>query len=105
MPTVINKRWQKPTPGSVYIGRPSEWGNPFSHLEGTLAKFKVKDRDEAVEEYERYLLRKLEDPVHGKAFRNGLKRLRGKDLVCWCKPARCHGDVLLKYANEVNIDE
>ena len=29
-----------------------------------------------------------------------IKALRGKDLVCWCAPQRCHADVLLKYANE-----
>ena len=25
--------------------------------------------------------------------------LRGKDLVCWCAPEKCHGDVLLELAN------
>jgi hypothetical protein len=28
-----------------------------------------------------------------------LPQLRGKDLVCWCAPAACHGDVLLELAN------
>jgi hypothetical protein len=26
--------------------------------------------------------------------------LRGLDLVCWCAPKACHGDVLLKLAND-----
>jgi hypothetical protein len=24
-----------------------------------------------------------------------LPELRGKDLVCWCAPERCHGDILI----------
>jgi hypothetical protein len=28
-----------------------------------------------------------------------LPELRGKDLLCWCAPERCHGDVLLDLAN------
>jgi hypothetical protein len=28
-----------------------------------------------------------------------LHELRGKDLVCWCAPKPCHGDVLLRLAN------
>src|SRR5690348_9349173 len=35
----------------IYIGRPSKWGNPFSHKDGTLAEFKVATRDEAVSAY------------------------------------------------------
>jgi hypothetical protein len=25
--------------------------------------------------------------------------LRGKSLVCWCAPERCHADVLLELCN------
>ena len=28
-----------------------------------------------------------------------LPELRGKDLVCWCAPERCHGDILIELAN------
>lgn len=99
---VLNRAWQKPTENTVYIGRPSKWGNPFSHMENTLAEFKVKDRDEAVDKYEEYLLEKMKSPTFVKMMKSELK---GKDLMCWCKPARCHGDVLLKYANEENNEE
>jgi hypothetical protein len=33
-------------------------------------------------------------------FDDAKKELRGKDLVCFCKPKACHGDILLKIANE-----
>ena len=76
----------------IYIGRPSIWGNPFSHKEGTLAEFKVSSRKEAIEEYEKYLLgsQELMDKLH---------ELKGKTLGCWCKPSSCHGDVLKKHVD------
>ena len=40
----------------VYIGRPTIWGNPFSHKEGTKAKYKVDTREEAIEKFKEYLL-------------------------------------------------
>jgi hypothetical protein len=77
----------------VYIGRPSKFGNPFSYKDGTLAQFKVANRDEAVQKYEEWL---LSQPELVKAAKEELK---GKVLACWCAPLNCHGDVLLKIAN------
>jgi hypothetical protein len=76
----------------VYIGRPSKWGNPYSHKDGTLAEFKVDTRKEAIDKYEGYLLQ------NGDLI-NSIHELKGKTLGCWCKPKRCHGDILAKYAN------
>ena len=28
-----------------------------------------------------------------------IKELQGKTLACFCAPKRCHGEILLKYAN------
>ena len=28
-----------------------------------------------------------------------LPELKGKRLICWCAPLRCHGDVLHRLAN------
>jgi hypothetical protein len=77
----------------VYVGRGSKWGNPFSHKEGTLAKEIVANREEAIQKFEEYLLSNQE-------LMNSLDELKGKVLGCWCKPKSCHGDVLLKYANQ-----
>lgn len=41
MPRVKNKRIDTPEKGDVYIGRPSIFGNPFSHLPNTTAAYKV----------------------------------------------------------------
>jgi hypothetical protein len=79
----------------VYIGRPAKWGNPYSHKDGTLAKFKVATREDAVKKYEEYLLSNHE-------LLNSLHELKGKVLGCWCKPLSCHGDILIKHANNIS---
>lgn len=76
----------------VYIGRPSKWGNPFSHKAGTLAKFQVKSRREAIQKYEEWLMDQPE-------LLASLHELKGKTLGCWCKPKPCHGDVLARLAD------
>lgn len=95
-PKVLNTRWQKSTNknGSVYIGRPSKYGNPFSHLENTKAAYKVATREEAVRKYEEWI---LNNPV---LLEQAKIELKGKDLICWCRPAACHGDVLIKLVND-----
>ncbi len=73
----------------IYIGRPSKWGNPFSHREETSAEFKVGSRAEAIQKYEEWIL----NQPHLIA---DLRELRGKVLGCWCNPKPCHGNVLAK---------
>jgi len=86
----------KKEPYDVYIGRPSKWGNPYSHKEGTLAEFRAKNRAEALEKYEKYLL-------ENETLFNSLIELQGKTLGCWCKPNKCHGDILVKWSNSIGI--
>jgi len=78
----------------VYIGRPSKWGNPFSHKDGTLAIYKTSTREEAVEKYRDWITN-----GEGKHLLKDLHQLKGKVLGCWCAPSKCHGDVLLELAN------
>lgn len=78
----------------VYIGRPSKWGNPFTHIPaGTTAQFVVKNREEAVAKYKEWILNQPELVKQVKA------ELKGKILACWCSPQACHGDVLAEIAN------
>lgn len=79
----------------IYIGRPSKWGNPYSHKEGTLAKYKVATRKEAIEKYKRWIL-----DGEGSYLLRHLTELEGKVLGCWCKPQACHGDFLAELAND-----
>lgn len=82
----------------VYIGRPSKWGNPFSHKPDTLAAYRVGTVEEAVAKYKEWLLARPALVAQAK------QELRGKILGCWCKTqsnphAPCHGDVLAEIAN------
>ena len=79
LPRVLNRHrdridWSR----SVSIMRGTPYGNPFK--EGT--------QDEKVDRFEREILPTLD-----------VSRLKGLDLVCCCKPKRCHGDSILLKAN------
>jgi len=93
----------------VYVGRgygkKGKWGNPFSHKEGTMAKYKVDTVEEAVEKYKEYILNNSE-------LLGSLKDLKNKTLACWCapkdglttddRPFVCHGQVLLELLEELD---
>lgn len=89
-PVVLNKKkipGGKIPPGSVYIGRPSKWGNPFVLKDG-------ESREECLRKYEAWLTSRPDLVADVK------RELRGKSLVCFCAPELCHGDVLIRIANE-----
>jgi hypothetical protein len=87
-PRVVNRRT---APFTVYIGRPSRWGNPFRWAPDTPAPWRVADRAAAVAAYRAWIVRQP-------ALLAQLPVLRGQTLGCWCKPAACHGDVLAALA-------
>lgn len=82
---VLNKQKAGIPSGAVYIGRGSKWGNPF-HIGGDDDRAAVISKHAAWLRDQHYLLRALDD-------------LRGCDLVCFCAPLGCHGDLLLWLAN------
>jgi hypothetical protein len=84
----------KKEPFDVYVGRPSEWGNPFSDSPKSIAEVKVDSREEAIACYEEWLRQNPEMVERAK------RELKGKVLGCWCAPKACHGDVLARIANE-----
>lgn len=79
---------------NLYIGRNmsfyvkgavgSKWANKFS--------VKKYSRDGCLEMYKKYI---KESELY-----NDLDELEGKVLGCWCKPERCHGDVLMELLRE-----
>jgi len=81
-------------PYDVYIGRPSIWGNPYSHKSGTSAKYKVATKKQAVQKYKEYL---KSNPL----LLSRLHELKGKRLGCWCKPGLCHGDAIIEVMKEI----
>lgn len=86
-PRVHNSHHGKTPPGAVYVGRGSPFGNPFViGVDGT--------RDEVCDKFETAV---LNNPALIALIKT---KLRGRHLVCYCKPARCHADTLLRIANE-----
>lgn len=88
MCTVVNKYKSE---YDVYIGRGSKWGNEWSHLPETKAKFKVETREQAVAEYKTHLWKQIKS---GAVTVDELLALDGKRLGCFCHPQACHGDVI-----------
>ncbi len=86
MPAVHNKYKSTAPADAVYIGRPTKWGNPFViGPDGT--------RQEVVQKYKDYIL-------SNQSLLSQVQELRGKDLICFCAPQQCHGDVLIELANK-----
>ena len=83
MPKVLNKRRASVlSPNAVYCGRGSPYGNPF-------VIGRDGNRDEVCDKFEREILPTLD-----------VTALRGKNLLCYCAPKRCHCDAILRKANE-----
>jgi len=85
--TVVNIRRDN---YDIYIGRANPaWRLPESPFANKFVIGRDGDRAEVIAKYrawiatQPHLLAMLED-------------LRGKRLGCWCKPADCHGDVLVE---------
>jgi len=102
--TVVNKRARglKPNAHRRYIGRGSIWGNPFTHLplSRTKAQFQVKTAEESMACFESWLRERLAKDLD---LRRKLLELDGHKLVCYCKPAPCHGDILIKLIEELKL--
>lgn len=101
-PTIVNIRvaslrkrgienfqeWNK-KPNTLYIGRnmsfyvegatKSKWHNPFP----------LKKYPDSLARYRKYVR-------NNKELMKDIEELKGKELGCWCKPKKCHGDVLIE---------
>ncbi len=77
----------------VYIGRPGKnqdgyFGNPCL----------CDNRSKSIADFKVYFYKRLSsDPE----FKYRIHQLRGKTLGCFCKPQRCHGDIIVKYLNDL----
>lgn len=88
-PNVYNtyKHKDKITKNDVYIGRGTKWGNPFVIGEQYT-------RDNVCDLFEEQILPNLD-----------VEPLRGRNLICFCAPARCHGhSIFKKLYGKINPD-
>jgi hypothetical protein len=77
---------------AVRIDRRTKWGNPF-------VVGKHGTRAEVIAKFEAWL---LEQPKLLEAVK---RELKGKDLLCWCEPLPCHGEVLIRIANDNRVSD
>lgn len=78
------KGWKMPK-NTVYVGRPTYWGNKFL--------VKLWGREEAIRLYREFFR-------DGGLAMTAKEELKGKNLACWCPLDQpCHADVLLEIAN------
>lgn len=86
MKTTIVNKYHK-VPYDVYIGRGSDFGNPYViGIDG--------DRDVVIRKYREYFYKRISDETD---FKSNVDSLKGKTLACFCKPKSCHGDVIIEY--------
>lgn len=117
------KGWRMPE-NTVYVGRPSRWGNPFAvkcifdyRHRGGRASWGVLESCElgSTGQYALGFTQTHDDIAEARARAVALYReaindgrlrldaspLRGKHLACWCPLDQpCHADVLLEIANQ-----
>ena len=116
---------------TVYVGRPTKWGNPFRDFGDMVYIYSLNRRyldpwiylsmqgefGTAAEMYQDCVLNNAMvwlycddlDPIsqghwfgYFSEISNHINELKGKDLACWCSLDKpCHADVLLKLANSM----
>lgn len=90
------KGWKMPA-NTVYVGRPSKWGNPYK-----IGDIIMNERINASRAVKLYFaaLHNHSHPPHC-YVEEVKKELRGRNLACWCPlNILCHADILLEMAND-----
>ncbi len=90
----------KNDPYDIYIGRGSKWGCPYTIIKDrpTLASEIVDSKEEALSKYKEYVLNNPE-------LMESLSELEGKTLGCFCKPEKCHGDILVELLSKSKLEK
>lgn len=91
-------------PNTVYVGRPSRWGNPWTPKNLTVTRIQgsevVDSRPGTVAECVVAYARDVKSGEFGYSHSDVRRELAGKNLACWCPLDQpCHADVLLDIAN------
>ncbi len=71
----------------IYIGRGSDWGNPYVIGEDG-------NRKEVIQKHK-------EDLLNNPKLMKRLPELNGKILGCFCKPESCHGDTYVELCDKL----
>lgn len=84
-PRVLNRK-NCETEDAVFIGRPSKYGNPFPISRNA-------SRNDVLQKYGLWIHQQDDLLLQARV------ELRGKNLLCFCAPEPCHGDILLRIVN------
>jgi len=109
------KGWKMPE-NTVYVGRPTKWGNPIK-LEGDMIYINASYRRKILDPWVYHNQGDIDDVLYlywhilkGTQFKdvdlqywsdrfkeNDIEELRGKDLACFCSlSSKCHTDILIE---------
>lgn len=82
---------------TIYCGRPSILGNPFSHLSDSIASFICK-KEEVIIKYNEWLNSLSENSQEIKLLQQLKEYSKNKNLCleCWCKPKPCHLECIVE---------
>jgi hypothetical protein len=105
------KGWRLPA-NAVNVARPTIFGNPFIHPDAAQAveAYRLHCSKQGTKSFSlepgglQFAPRIHQHSTHWAwsewLHEEGLDKIRGKDLACWCPlDAPCHADVLLELAN------
>ena len=102
---------------TVYVGRPTKYGNPFKLIDGMLFYYCVNRTilspwiiydsgkndylpEDVVGFYKLWITGRLTDKI-GLPEIPDINELKGKDLACWCGLTHyCHANVLIELLNQ-----
>jgi hypothetical protein len=56
-------------------------------------------RENVLDKYKNYIILRL---CNDSIMLNNLIKMRGKTLGCWCKPEKCHGDILVEILDKLH---
>lgn len=101
------KGWKAPE-GVINCTRPGKYGNPYfpgcglgfgNVVDGRPVNWPLHTRQHMVDHFREYM--RVMAKTEPDRFEEYIAPLRGKTLMCWCKPDDlCHTDVLLELANK-----
>lgn len=101
VPETTVAHWNdRPAKGWEYIGRSigdGYFGNPFmASSRCGHSNYEPMGKAEAIRHYREWFYIKMGWDLE---FKRRIEELRGMVLVCHCKPAACHGDIIAEYLN------
>lgn len=87
----------------TYIGRGGKYydgyyGNPHPIGYCKICN-RTHDREDCLKEYKAYFDKRIKED---EAFKLGILILKDRVLGCFCKPEKCHGDIIIDYLENSN---